>query len=439
LRHLPHSPRPARLALQTLVACIACAALGGVTLARAPAPQRKLPILKTASLGTDKAVLDGLRWLIRHQNPDGSWGGAALAERCMPDKPCFDAKFKYTDHYDEGLTAMALLCFLRAGFGDESKQDIVDTTTKKRHHMGEVVTNGLQWLVKRQQADGSFGKERAFLYNEALCALALTEAYAQKRKALWKEPAQKSIDFLQNAQRPNPSGKGLWGWRYASRADVEKIRSKLSEDDFFSELHDSDTSVTGWAVRALASAKSSGLSVSKEAMAGAADFCNWVTPRDGNGLVGYIDPKGAGAALTGPNDAGFAYHVTTMSAVAMCIRIFVDGDRKDPFLEQAAERIVQDLPTRVIDVSKPSPVDYYYWYYASLALSQFDGPESPKRNAKYWAPWKKVILDCVTGLQDEAEGVCSNGGWIVPDRWNYAGGPIYCTAINVLTLEGMMH
>jgi len=37
--------------------------------------------------------------------------------------------------------------------------------------------------------------------------------------------------------------------------------------------------------------------------------------------------------------------------------------------------------------------------------------------------------------QDQTERACSNGGWLVPDRWCYAGGPIYATALNVLTLE----
>ena len=417
--------------------CVVFIALSFSPVPTAPTSVRATTVfLQPAS---EKALLDGLRWLIRHQNPDGSWGGAALAQRCMPASPCFDAQFKYNEHYDEGLTAMALLCFLKAGFGPESKQEIVDTTMSKRHKVGEIVKNGLQWLVKRQKADGSFGKERAFMYNEALCALTLAEAYGPRHNRSWKEPAQKSVDFLQKAQKPNPSGTGLWGWRYASRVEIQALRPAGGHDEeYLKELYDADTSITGWAVSALKSAQTAGLDVSKESLDGAMEFCKSVTPENGDGLVGYLNAQGAGASLSGPNDAGFVYHLTSMSAVAMCIRIFAQGDRKDPFFELAAQRIVQDLPTRVIDVSKPSPVDYYYWYYASLALSQFDGPDSPKRNAKYWGPWKKAMLDCVLGLQNHTEDVCSNGGWIVPDRWNYAGGPIYCTAINVLTLQGAL-
>ena len=40
-------------------------------------------------------------------------------------------------------------------------------------------------------------------------------------------------------------------------------------------------------------------------------------------------------------------------------------------------------------------------------------------------------------LQDKntERDVCSRGGWLVGDRWSHAGGPIYTTAINTLTLE----
>ena len=44
-------------------------------------------------------------------------------------------------------------------------------------------------------------------------------------------------------------------------------------------------------------------------------------------------------------------------------------------------------------------------------------------------------IDAVLGLQEKEERSCKRGGWIVPDRWIYAGGPIYMTATNVLTLE----
>jgi len=76
-------------------------------------------------------------------------------------------------------------------------------------------------------------------------------------------------------------------------------------------------------------------------------------------------------------------------------------------------------------------------YYSTLALNQFDGPESPHKSGKYWEPWNKAMQEAVISLQDKNQepDVCTRGGWLVGDRWCYAGGPIYATAVNVLTLE----
>ena len=383
--------------------------------------------------GTEKAVLDGLRWLVRHQNPDGSWGASSLKSRCIPEAPCYDAKLAMNDHYNEGLTGLALLCFLGAGFSHESKQDIVDTAMAKRYKIGDVVKKGLEWLRKKQDPAGFYTPDRPHMYNEALATLAMTEAYGLTQNRYWKEPAQKGINLIMEAQRPNPSGAGFWGWRYESRTSIEDFRKGGTGDEQFKkELYDSDTSVTAWCVMALKSAQLSGLQVKQESMDGAMEFCKFVTADQG--LVGYVDAKTAGQTVTGPFDSQFTYHPTTMSALGMCIRIFATHNPDDPFLELAAKRIIQDLPT----VSKDrSSLDYYYWYYASLALNQLDGPDSPRKSGKYWGPWNKAMVDAVLSIQDHTEKACTNGGWIQSDRWgNYSGaGPLYNTALNVLTLE----
>jgi len=384
-----------------------------------------------ATQGTEKAVLEGLRWLVRHQRTDGSWGIVSLKSICDTDKPCFDPKESYTEHADEGLTAMALLCFLGAGYSHESKQDLVDTARAKRYKIGEVIKNGLMWLVKRQNEQGYFSKDQVFMYNEALCALALTEAYGLTQNRYWKEPAQKAINFLQKARRPNPSGTGSWGWRYQSRQEIEaKYPGGSLDETGKKELFDSDTSVTGWVIMALKSAIISGLQVDKNSMDGGLAFVKYCTANDG--LVGYNDPKNAGLTVQGRGDDKFDYHPTSMTSLGICIRIFCEHDPNDPFFEPAALRMVKDLPTIDKDRRK---IDYYYWYYGSMALNQLDGPDSPRKSGKYWGPWNKAMVDAVVSLQDTQERSCNRGGWMQPDRWAYAGGPIYSTAINVLTLE----
>lgn len=376
-------------------------------------------------------MLEGFRWLLRHQGPDGNWSASHLQVVCPADQPCCPTADRLDDHYDVGLTSLALLAFLGAGISHESKALVVDPVLGVDHRAGEAVKRGLQWLAKRQQSDGSFS-DRAFLYNEALATMALAEAYGLTRNRYWKDRAQRAVDFLVRAQKDNPAGKGSWGWRYSSREQIERAHgSGTGDESYAAELRDADTSVTAWAVMALKSADMAGLQVPRSSLDGALAFVQWVTPEGDSGLVGYVDPKSAGSPVIGPNDH-FVYHPTTMSALGMCIRIFGAHDPGDPFLDRAARRLVADLPA--IGKDKLS-IDYYYWYYGSLALNQLDGPTSVRRSGKYWPVWNAAMVETLLALQDDAPRACSRGGWLEPDRWSYTGGPIYATALNVLTLE----
>jgi hypothetical protein len=203
----------------------------------------------------DKAIREGFLWLCRHQNRDGSWGALSMRERCEPDHPCFDPKLQANDHYDEGLTGLALLAFLGAGISHKSQAILADSFRGQRYDLGKVVENGLKWLRSRQNPDGSFTRDRAFLYNEALATMAMCEAYGMTQAPYWRTPAEKGVAFLQRAQRLNPSGEGRWGWRYASREDVVDFRKGTGDEAAQREAYDSDTSVTAWCVMALKSAE----------------------------------------------------------------------------------------------------------------------------------------------------------------------------------------
>ena len=385
------------------------------------------------TVATDKAVRHGLLWLCRHQNPDGSWSPRSMHDRCDPQTPCLDPKIAVSDHYDEGLTALALLAFLGAGHSHDSKAYLVDPVRAKRYQLGDVVKKGLQWLRDRQNADGSFSKDRPFLYNEALATMALSEAYGMTGAKYWRDPAQRGVEFVERAQRPSPtSSTSKWGWRYGSRDDVEHEIGSATDPDRIRQLYDADTSVTTWCVMALKSAELSKLAVEPASLAGALEFAKYVTGDDGS--VGYLDKATAGAPLAGPFSESFAYHPTTMCALGMCIRIFAAHDPTDPVLDRSAGKIVADLPTLSKDGRS---IDYYYWYYASLALNQLDGPDSPRKTGKYWNPWNKAMVEALLELQDGTKTSCREGGWIMNDRWASASGAgaIYSTAMSVLTLE----
>ncbi|TAJ13704.1 MAG: hypothetical protein EPO68_13035 [Planctomycetota bacterium] len=398
----------------------------------------------------ERAVLEGLRWLARHQSPDGSWNTAGARELCVPGSSCVPEEHAAGGAYDTGLTGLALLAYLGAGYAHDSRAFFADTVVPRKHVTGEIVKRGLKWLVEQQREDGSFGPGRTYMYNHALASMALCEAYGLTRERQWREPAQRSIDFLVAAQRPNPNGAGAWGWRYAARQEIElrKEAGELTDAEYAQQVHDADTSVTTWCVMALKSADLAGLNVPRASLDGALAFIRWVTPRErssgpaGNstgggdtarypGTVGYIDPNTAGEKVSGPGDH-FQYHSAVMSALGICARAFGEHDASDPFLESAAKLLVKDLPE--VSADKLS-VDYYYWYYGSLALNQFDGPDSPRKGQRYWKPWNEAMTRALLSLQDATEKSCAKGGWLVPDRWCHAGGPIYATATNVLTLE----
>ncbi len=367
-----------------------------------------------------RAIPEGLAWLARHQNPDGSWGGNSLMQRCTGTKPCYDTTGDLSNHFDEGLTGLAVLCFLRAGFDPDSKKEIVDPLTSKHCVAGEIVTRGLAWLKKLQKKNGSFSKTRSFIYDDALGTLAMVEAYALTKNDSWKASAQLGVDFLGKAQRPNPSGQGLWGWSYASREESPK--DKLSE---------SDTSATNWAIAALHAGLTAGLDAKEASFEGALAFLNFVTVT--NGLVGYQSSDQIGLKVTGPFDQ-YDYHVGTMCALGILIRTEVQRERSLPFYDLAAQKILKDLPA--VSENRLS-IDYYYWYHGTLALNRLEGTEGPKKAKRKIAdPWNRAVTAALLGLQDHTKDACSQGGWVTPDRWNlFAGGPTYSTAMGVLTLE----
>jgi hypothetical protein len=119
----------------------------------------------------------------------------------------------------------------------------------------------------------------------------------------------------------------------------------------------------------------------------------------------------------------------------MLVRAFAGGDVGEPFLERAAGELAADAPSVTRDGLS---VDFYYWYFATLALEQYDGPDSPRDGrGVYWEPWNEALVDALLPLQDRTRqrDVCARGGWLQDARGNRRGRALYNTALNVLTLE----
>ena len=160
---------------------------------------------------TEGSVLLALRWLARHQESDGKWGAASFSTQCTgvpcggPGRPGFEP----------AVTGLCVLTFLGAGYTQRSKECYTDPVTQRVMNFGACVRSALEWLTRNQGRDGGFGPrgvQRA-LYNEAIAALALSEAYGLSGAPALRAPAQRALDYLVSAR--NPRG----AWRYTPLAD----------------------------------------------------------------------------------------------------------------------------------------------------------------------------------------------------------------------------
>lgn len=383
----------------------------------APASAQQAPTQVSAPtpLSRQGAIDAGLGWLARHQTADGSWRANAVDPACTAAFDHGHPKSTWIDHYDSGSTALGTLAFIHAG-----------VTSRSPGEHAAVLGRALDWLRSQQNEQGFFSKDHAFIYNEALATMALVEHYAATKDASEVASAQRAVDFLVRAQRPSPSGDGAWGWRYSSRMEIEEKFGGQPPDELGKrELFDSDVSVSGWAATALIAAERAGLVVDPAALKGVAEFMRWCRARDG--LVGYNDPRNAGLKVQGRDDQ-FLYHSSCMSAIALRLSLELDARPEDGFILPAASRIALDAPAVSADGLS---IDYYYWLNGTLALAAYDRGRPPR----YIQAWDRALKDTLLGLQEHKPDACGRGGWLVPDRWSYAAGPVYTTAMALLALE----
>jgi hypothetical protein len=347
--------------------------------------------------GTEAAVTAGLRWLARHQSSDGAWSCSAFSSHCA-GSGCAGAGGK---DYDVGCTGLALLAFLGAGYTHLSREVYVDPHSGNSVEWGEVIRNGIKWLIANQAKDGCLDSARGarFMYGHVIATMALTEAYGITGNVLLKEPAQRGVNFIRDSRNPGMV------WRYSTRCG------------------DNDTSVTCWCVLALKAAATAGLEVGSTGFEAAlawfeeaTDERDWKTGYDAPGKRG-IPPARA--------DGDWAAH-ESLTAAALTCRILIRRKRNDPAVEGGLKLLLADLPD-----SAPRKVDYTYWHFGSLALFQYDSPDGAS-----WKTWNEPMKTALLPLQKTRDAGCAEGSWDPDDDpWGAEGGRIYASAMNVLTLE----
>lgn len=128
-----------------------------------------------------------LRWLLANQAEDGGWGeGTSTIDGVLIGRT--------------GMTGLALLSFLGSGYSHLSK-DTIDGRCA-----GDAVRNALAFLKDDLRQDGSFRSARGGL-DQAIAALALSEAYGMTGSHRYKDAAQAAISALGGLQLQD----GSWG------------------------------------------------------------------------------------------------------------------------------------------------------------------------------------------------------------------------------------
>ena len=354
----------------------------------------------------DDAVEDGLRWLAAHQSPNGGWESAGFANWC-DGRPVSDAS-KRPDGagkalHDPGVTGLALCAFLGAGY-----------TNRGKHPFAKVVSRGLRYLKNIQDPEGCFGPRAAqqYIYSHATASLAMVEAYGMTGSVLFRNSAQRALDFISIARNP------YFAWRYGLKPG------------------DNDTSVSGWMMMALKSAqlvnkdaiqrgRRAPLVIDEGGFDGLRAWLNKVTDPD-TGRVGYVT-RGTGPARPEMMTDRFpADKSEAMTAVGILARAFMGEDpRKSKVIDLGAQLCKALPPTwNTTDGS----IDMYYWYYATLAMFQVGGDA--------WKTWRKAMPAAMVDSQRKDGEFCQyKGSWDPIGPWGHEGGRVYSTAVMSMCLQ----
>lgn len=323
---------------------------------------------------SEQAVEAALAFLAKAQHPDGYWdadqhgGGAREVRQIDAGKPPGGTET------DTGITGLALLAFLGAGY------------THEEGEYADHVSRAVRWLIDQQRDDGYLGGKATYydqMYCHGIATYALAEAYGMQNDPTHfselREAVSRGVWYITQTQ--NTDG----GWRYRVGASL------------------SDMSMFGWQLMALKSAELAGIATPSNTRNGMIQFLRDRGRGQSGGLAGYKDDSPPTPAMT--------------AEALFCKQMY--GLRRSSLASQEAVGYLQrHLPS----VNQP---DEYYWYYGTLAMFQHGGPE--------WEAWNAAARDTLIRLQ--RRGGPNSGSWDPVGPWGSVGGRIYSTAVSAMCLE----
>lgn len=342
------------------------------------------------------ALTDGLSWLARHQEVDGHWSSAGF-DKCCLEATCAGPGYQ---EFDVGVTGLAVLAFLHCGYTPLSRAELPGAQGQGRLRTGEVVKRGLAWLMKQQKPDGFIGPRgpENLLINDAAAAWALGEAAGLTHDNALRQSAALAVDFLLSSQQPYS------GW----------TGSLDRQPDLVS---------TAWAFRALAASEAAGIPFPRRSRDGIAAFFESLRTSRGFGSMDLsVTPGGRKVAYLGRNEDWDGHPVG--AAIALLALPLCDRQPREIDL-LFATALAGDLPQYA-----GKSIDYHAWNFAAAALA-LRAPEFPDHATAFREAARNALLPSQKTRQDG----CSCGSWDADvDRWGFAGGRVYATAINLMTL-----
>ncbi len=334
------------------------AVVGGGYEGRQPQLRAHLAKTRGGSVESEQSVELGLAWLAAHQWADGGWRFDHTLGPCQGS--CRDPGRVATT---TGATGLALLPFLGAGY------------THQQGPYREVVQRGLYYLSERMIVTPNGGDlQEGTMYAQGIATLALCEAYAMTGDPNLRSLAQQAVDFICWAQHPQG------GWRYVPGQP-------------------GDTTVFGWQIMALKSARLANLEVPSPVIELAMRYLDSVQAHDG-ATYGYQKPG----------------NEPSPTAIGLLARMYYGWRRNDP-------RLIRGVG--ILETLGPSDHDVYFDYYATQVLHHFQGSG--------WERWNQRLRDYLVATQ--AKNGHERGSWFFPDRHGSLGGRHYTTCMCIMILE----
>jgi hypothetical protein len=309
------------------------------------------------SLVTQKtlgAIEKGIRFLVRTQNPNGSWtsdAGKKINETYVPF-----ADGVGVAHV--GVTSLAVLAFLAGGH------------MPGRGPYGDTVDRAVDYVLSQVQASGFIQANGTRMYSHAFATLALAEVYGVTAKERVRKSLQDAVEFTVKCQ--NETG----GWRYVP----------------FTK--DSDMSVTVCQVVALRAARNVGIKVPQATIDRALRYVIESALTEG-------DERGA--FLYQPQEQKFNRESYALCAAGLTT-LFQAGLYDDAALRRyvTEHAIPKNPPPRVADsvaflresyrdIAQRQPAHYFFYYgsyYAAQAMYQVGA-----RDPGTWETWYAMVRD----------------------------------------------